>query len=141
MFPNYTGSHRFLAQDDIDGIQEIYGPPLSLGVYITGPRFVRSEEPNTWTAQVSNNEGPVTYKWFRRSFQGPFYFYGGTNMSYTDSFTNYRSETIDGAVKVEVTSAGETATHILEVQVFPGCNGPSSARKDSATTRIPGPCN
>lgn len=142
MYPYYSGSHRYLAQDDIDGIQSIYGPPHSLSVSISGPGFLNSDELGTWTANVSNNEGSISYKWYRRNTPSdPWSYSGVTSQSYQTSFYNPGSSDQESAVRVDVTSAGESDSAIHPVIVSSSdCNSSTSSNNNDVSTNIPDPC-
>jgi hypothetical protein len=62
MNSNYTGSHRFLGQDDIDGIRSIYGNPISI---VSTPQVIC----NTGNFTVQNL--PTTHTIFSWSSSNP----------------------------------------------------------------------
>lgn len=144
----YNGKAYPTWMDDRNGTWQIYVSPVTLSppplsVSVAGPHFLRSGEQGTWVASVFNNKGPITYKWYRRvTPSSSFYFDGGTEQTYNTSFTNYGPQDVEAAVKVEVTSAGETATTSpYVVYISPDCNSSAFASSDSVTTNIPEPCN
>ncbi|MFM7858743.1 MAG: matrixin family metalloprotease, partial [Flammeovirgaceae bacterium] len=57
MNASYTGSHRFLGQDDIDGIRSIYGLPVT----ILGVNLLCNSNTNTLTVQNQPANSVVTW--------------------------------------------------------------------------------
>lgn len=116
MFPFYSGSHRFLAQDDIDGIQEIY--PLNVGIY--GPVFANSGQTLHYSAEVKFADDAVNYQWYyRATANGQWYADGNNESTYQTSFYDPPGGGVtEAGVKVEVSSAGETATSAQLVSVL-----------------------
>lgn len=142
MYPYYGGSHRYLAQDDIDGIQNLYGPPDSLDVYIGGPHGVNDGKTAFFTANISNAEGSVDYQWYYRQEPTTSWIADGSNSSgYSHTFRSAPGgETAHSAVKVEVSSAGETASDIHSVDVFGSGDCQTEPQSNAAGTNIIIPC-
>lgn len=122
MYAYYYGSHRYLSQDDINGIQSLYGEPTDypLSAYISGPTKVASGDKVTWWGSYSHAEGPVNYQWyFRTSPNGSWRKDpGATQYEYSHVFFNPGGYYKNQAIKLKVTSAGETAFDILPVEVI-----------------------
>ncbi|WP_138431997.1 M10 family metallopeptidase domain-containing protein [Fodinibius saliphilus] len=106
MYAYYDGSHRYLSQDDIDGIQNLYGPP-PLEVTISGPSSLSKGQQGTWSASVSDGDGNYSYEWYYRSddtnnqWDGP--------VSYTDSYStqmyDFDGYTLD--IRVDVSDGSQ----------------------------------
>lgn len=68
MFPTYSGPHRFLAQDDIDGIRSIYGSGLSewesLGGELTSGPDVCSWAGGRLDVFARGPDNTLWHKWF-----------------------------------------------------------------------------
>lgn len=58
MAPFYNGSHRYLSQDDKDGIDTLY--PLEASV--TGPDYANAGETQSFNSFVHNAEGSINYQ-------------------------------------------------------------------------------
>ncbi|NGP88617.1 S8 family serine peptidase [Fodinibius halophilus] len=86
---------------------------LPLSVNVSGPGYVNSGELGMFYSSVSNAEGSVSYQWYYRvSPTSPWVLdTGATSSSYARIFDNPGGYE-DQAVKVEVTSAGETASDV-----------------------------
>jgi hypothetical protein len=140
MFPFYSGSHRFLAQDDIDGIQETY--PLNVGIY--GPAFANSGQTLHYTAEVTFANGPVNYQWyFRTTANSSWYADGNNESTYQISFYDPPGGGVtEAGVKVEVSSAGKTARSVRSVSVLSsGCQYSAAQKADSLGPNFIIPCN
>lgn len=101
---------------------------LSLGVSISGMPYTNDGETLTFSANVSNAEGSVSYQWYYRQESWSSWIADGTNSSsYTHTFQSAPGgEDAHSAVKVEITSAGETAIDIHEVTVYGDCQSGGS---------------
>lgn len=58
MFPTYSGPHRFLSQDDLDGIRAIYGPRQSARVSVPGWFGAANQGADIALADISGNGRP-----------------------------------------------------------------------------------
>lgn len=138
MYPYYTGSHRYLSQDDINGIQNLYGsPPTPVTATILGPDCVEPGIQKTWTGQGDQGFPPYGYQWYRECDQigfGPTCEDGweaagyGQNYTYTPSSTeNYFQ------LKLRVTDTKGDADETTEfIDVGYHCGGisrPQQAQK------------
>lgn len=111
----------------------------SLSVSITGPGYVNDGRTMSFTASVSNADGPVDYQWyFRQESYASWQAVGSNSATYERTFYSAPGgETAHSAVKVEVNSGGETATDIHSVDVY-GCED-SGGRSVGINIIIP--CN
>lgn len=117
-------------------------PEPTLSVTISGPTFLASDQVGTWTANVSNNDGQVSYKWYRRDTPNDSWSHnGGTKDTYSTYFYNPGSSPQQSGVKVEVTSTGETDSAEYPVIISSSdCNNFVSAASDSVIINDPPPC-
>lgn len=93
-----------------------------LSVQASGPRLLGSGQQGIFTSHVFDEEGPVSYQWYYRPTSYASWTAGGTSSIFQHTFYNPQSTTIDAAVKIEVSSAGENASSIWEIDVLPECN-------------------
>jgi hypothetical protein len=116
-----------------------------LTVDVFGPIFLNSDQMGTWTASVSNNEGSVTYKWYRQNVNSNTWVESfDTDNTYSTSFYNPESQSENAGVKVVVTSAGESdsVTRVVTISSGPECGTYSTTSSGSVSTnRVPPPCN
>lgn len=97
----------------------VYNLPLT--VYISGPALLEKGEQGTWQAQVSNEDGPISYQWYYQNSTLDPWTAAGSN-SDTFSHTFYQ-ETDQAGIKVEITSAGEQDSSQRLISVSdPGCD-------------------
>jgi hypothetical protein len=111
-----------------------------LSVSISGVPYVNDGQSATFSANVSDAEGPVSYQWYFRQESYVSWTAVGTGSTYSRTFYSAPGgETAHSAVKVEVTSAGETASDIHSVDVY-GCQS-SGLQAQSADANIIIPCD
>ncbi|NGP89016.1 esterase/lipase family protein [Fodinibius halophilus] len=97
-----------------------------LGVAVNGPPYINDGQTAYFYSDVSNAEGSVSYQWYYRQEPYSSWIAGGTGISFEHTFYSAPGgETAHSAVKVEVSSAGETAADIHSVDVY-GCEGTGS---------------
>lgn len=116
--------------------------PLSLEVNITGPNTLNSGETGTWSADVSHNEGSVSYQWYIRHSGGSSWYSWGSGSSMSNYFTNNDTFNKVAGVKVQVNSTGETATDAIDVTIYGGgddCYSLTTASNDSVQAYKPPP--
>ncbi|WP_347277284.1 matrixin family metalloprotease [Leptolyngbya sp. FACHB-671] len=71
MFPTYAGPHRFLGQDDIDGIRSIYGSGWeSLGGVLSSGPDVCSWAPGRLDVFARGTDNALWHIWFDGSWSG-----------------------------------------------------------------------
>lgn len=119
------------------------GSPVPLEVTIVGPRYLDSGETGTWTASVQNNDGPVTYRWYRNTVRSiNWEFTGDTDDTYNMHFFNRTSVAQQAGVKVRVSfSSGEYVSEIRRVFIAPDCDPYSVTSGSVSTNRPPPPCD
>ena len=94
-------------------------PPDPLAVSLSGPTFLWEGDQGTWTAQVSNASGSVTYRWYK----GGALVRTHTTSSTSDAYSTFA--TFPGfTLEVEVESGGDVAQSSLYVEVERECGGP-----------------
>lgn len=124
---------------DID-MPEVGEADDPLSVSISGPAYINDGQSASFSASVSDAEGPVSYQWYFR--QEPYVSWNavGTGSTYSRTFHSAPGgETAHSAVKVEVTSAGETASAIHSVDVH-GCQSSGMSAQSGVGTNIIIPC-
>lgn len=95
-----------------------YTPPLS--VYITGDGFLQTAEQGNWTAHASGGPGSYSYQWYhRQSASDPWTSAGSDSDTFSHTFY-VEANPNPAAVKVEVTSGGQTADYTFDVYVTDG---------------------
>lgn len=120
------------------GIPEAGTGSGSLSVSISGPGYANDGQTITFMSGVSNAQGAVDYQWYYRQEPYSSWVAGGTERSFQHTFYSAPGgETAHSAVKLEVTSAGETDTAVHSVDVY-GCEN-SGGR--SVGTNIIIPCD
>ena len=83
-------------------------PPDPLAVSLSGPTFLWEGDQGTWTAQVSNASGSVTYRWYK----GGALVRTHTTSSTSDAYSTFA--TFPGfTLEVEVESGGDVAQSSL----------------------------
>lgn len=102
MWGYYTGSHRYLSQDDVNGIQELYGQKFA--VYIHGPTAVYEGDTPTWTVNINAGSPPFDYEWYRRTYYNGTW-QGWILVSTGDSYTDPNVGEYDYTIKVKVTDS------------------------------------
>lgn len=93
----------------------------NLGVNVSGPSNLVSGEQGTWTANVYNNGGPISYQWYTQDVGSNTWVPNGTNQMMSATFYN-SGFTAPAEIKVEVTSAGETTSKSGKVYIEPECH-------------------
>lgn len=95
-------------------------PAPSLDVSVTGNTHVEVGQTGYYSSNVTHADGSVSYQWYFRPKPNYFWQPDGTSPNYQHTFTHPVSGgSNQAAVKVVVTSAGETATDIQQVTVYP----------------------
>jgi len=90
----------------------------ALEVTIIGPTFLETNQMGTWTANVENASGSVSYQWFYTDSSTSDWIPGGTNSdTFSHAFTVTSNTSTDTGVRVDVTSGNEQDTDILYVFV------------------------
>lgn len=114
------------------------GTAIVLTVSIGGPHGVNDGQTGYFTANVSNADGSVDYQWYyRQETYSSWIADGGNSSSYSRTFYSAPGGgTAHSAVKVEITSAGESASDIHSVDVY-GCQQGVSSNSVSANSIIP----
>ena len=115
MYPYYDGSHRYLAQDDIDGINSIY--PLE--VVTGGPTAMNSGDPVSFNSSVYHEEGEKNYTWYYWDNSTQYWVADGNTKNYVHTWFNLGPGNKQAKVKIEVTSAGETSTDMHSLTILP----------------------
>lgn len=91
--------------------------PLSINIF--GNPYTYSGQIAAFNTYVANAEGPVSYQWYFRNDTGsPWVSSGGNTSSYQHIFYTPSGQTKNAAVKVEITSAGDTASEIYPITVL-----------------------
>jgi len=113
-----------------------------LSAVINGPVTLSSGQVYTWTAQVYHQKGSVSYQWYRKNAAGDSWQQvSNTTDSYQTYFDNTTSGPIHPKLKVVVTSAGETATPVLTLDVqSSNCNRATTTSSGISPDNVP-PCN
>ncbi|MEX0609285.1 MAG: hypothetical protein WEA79_13205 [Balneolaceae bacterium] len=106
---------------DVDIPEVVESEPVS--VVISGANYVNDGQTGYFSTNVSNAEGAVNYQWYYRQEPYLSWVADGTNSaSYQRTFYSAPGgETAHSAVKVEISSAGETASDIHSFDVY-GCD-------------------
>jgi len=112
-----------------------------LQVSVDGPSIVNSGDIAMFTSSVSHQEGSVSYQWYYRTYPEQSWILdsGATASTYSHTFYNsggYENQ----AVKLEVNSAGETASDIQSVYVQP-CTRTATTSGGTISPDNPQPCN
>lgn len=108
-----------------------------LEVMVSGVPYVNDGQTATFHANVSNAEGSVSYQWYYQQETYSSWMTGGTGSSFQHTFYSAPGgETAHSAVKVEITSAGETASDLHSVDVY-GCQ--SASTQSVGTNALPPP--
>lgn len=107
MWPNYLGSHRFLGQDDIAGIQSLYGPPTN---FILGAVQVDCS-PRTFT--LENFPAGTTLTW---TVSGPIQIVGGQGTQNVQVQSTTTSPST-GTITATLASGCDVVTFIRTVTV------------------------
>ncbi len=96
----------------------------SLSVSISGPPYANDGQTVSFNASVSNASSSVNYQWYYRQETYSSWIADGNNSAtYQHTFSSAPGgETAHSAVKVEISSNGETATGVHSVDVY-GCQG------------------
>ena len=112
----------------------------SLTATINGVPYANDGQTLSFSANVSNADGSVSYQWYyRRETYSPWTASGtGSTFQYT-FYSAPGGETAHSAVKLEVTSAGETASDVHSVDVY-GCPNGYMMQGDSLKSNIIIPC-
>lgn len=92
-----------------------------LGVNVSGPGSLTSGEQGTWTADVYNHGGSISYQWYTQDVGSNTWVANGTNQTMNATFYN-SGFTAPAEIKVEVTSTGETASKSGKVYINPQCH-------------------
>lgn len=92
-----------------------------LSVLVSGPGTLGSGQSGYFNALVSDEEGSVSYQWYYRISPTGTWYSGGTSSLYQHTFYNSGSTTMEAALKIEISSAGENASDIKTVYVTPEC--------------------
>jgi hypothetical protein len=70
MYAYYSGSHRFLSTDDVQGVQSIYGPAVPpLAVSASGTSCIRNGYYGVYNSYRSGGVGPFQVTWQRYNNQ------------------------------------------------------------------------
>ena len=93
----------------------------NLGVNVSGPGSLVSGEQGTWTANVYNSGGSISYQWYTQDVGSNTWVPNGTNQTMSATFSN-SGFTAPAEIKVEVTSAGETVSKSGKVYIEPKCH-------------------
>lgn len=115
-------------------------PALPLDVIINGVPYANDGQTLSFSANVSNADGSVSYQWYyRRETYSPWTS-AGTGSTFQHTFYSAPGGgTAHSGVKLEVTSPGETATDVLSVDVY-GCQNGFKTQGDSLGSNIIIPC-
>lgn len=100
-----------------------YVPDEPLSVTVSGPPYINDGQTAYFSSNVSNAEGAVSYQWYYRQESYASWVSGGTGSSFQRTFYSAPGgETAHPSVKLEITSAGESASDIHSFDVY-GCSG------------------
>ncbi len=128
-----------LGNPDVD-ISEVGEADDPLSVTISGPGYANDGQTITFYANVEEANGTIDYQWYHRQEPYASWVQGGTSSSFSHTFSSAPGgETAESAVKVVVTSDGETASEIHSVDVS-GCQGSGSLSQSDVSTNVIIPC-
>lgn len=100
-----------------------YVPDEPLSVTVSGPPYLNDGQTAYFSSNVSNSEGAVSYQWYYRQEPYASWVSGGTGSSFQRTFYSAPGgETAHSSVKLEITSAGESASDTHSFDVY-GCSG------------------
>lgn len=137
----YGGSHNTIIQNTFADWGIGIAIPTGLMVTISGPPYLNNGQSGYFSTSVSNADGSVSYQWYYRQETYSSWTAGGSNSStYTHTFIGAPGgQTAHSAVKVEISSAGETASEVFSVDVY-GCKG-SGLQSESVGSNFITPCD
>lgn len=128
--------------NDPDGdLDEIAVADLPMSVTVSGPLALRTGQQGTYSANVSHEEGSITYEWYyRTSPSGSWISTGANSSGYTHTFYNQSGQDEDHAIRVDVSSAGENASDHQNVRILPECDDGPGGKSTITPTDIE-PCD
>lgn len=119
--PNDISIDGYVSNDPSSSADPIaaYTP---LSVTITGPTHVDSGQQSTWSANVQNTDGSVSYAWYTKNDQNSSWSSTGqTSSTLNWTFHNNSSSIQFASVRVDVTDSSDQDSYTHSVTVSPGC--------------------
>jgi len=119
--PNDISTDGFVSNDP-DGEPDPIAAYTPFTVSKSGPNFVDHGEQNTWTANVENAPGAVSYQWFVSDDSNGFTWLstGVTSQNFTWTFFNDTNEIQSRGIRLVVSSGSETRESVSFITVGPG---------------------
>ena len=117
--PNYIESDGTVSNDPDGNADPIAVADMPLSASVSGPSAANSGDIVPLTASASHAEGSVSYQWYYRTSPSQSWIEhtSASGSSHNHQFTNPGGFE-DQAVKVEITSAGETAQDVHPITIL-----------------------